>query len=235
MLKKKYVMPAIIASTVLATNGVLTTAAHADHHKNGGKENMAQEEKARAGKDGKGHDKYADGQSMEEYGENVQGALNDAWLDGKLETALLFNERLDSFAIDTRVKNGVVHLTGTVDSDIHRRLAEDIAQSVDGIEGVENRLKVDKKMAHGEKTAKKSDESFRDGVANATLTARIKSELLVNSDTSGLSINVDSRNESVTLSGTVNSKKEKKVAERIAREAAGERDVENDLTVERNS
>ena len=70
-------------------------------------------------------------------------AVRDAWLDGKLESAILFNEHLNSFAIDTRVEHATAYLTGTVESDIDRELAGEVARSVEGISEVKNELNVD--------------------------------------------------------------------------------------------
>ncbi|ODN66645.1 hypothetical protein A9E74_01595 [Methylophaga muralis] len=43
-----------------------------------------------------------------------QGEAKDAWLDGKLETALLLNTQLNNFNIDTDIDNGVAVLSGQV-------------------------------------------------------------------------------------------------------------------------
>lgn len=178
-----------------------------------------------------------DGKTMEQRADDAQHAIKDAWLDGKLETALLLNEHLNSFAIDTVVKNRVAVLSGTVESDIDRDLAGEIAKSVDGIQHVKNMLDVDKQKAMQSKEDADSDtrSGFKRGVANATLTARIKSELLVNSNTAGLSINVDSKDGHVTLSGDVESDEEKELAEKIAENANGSQSVDNQLTVTSSS
>jgi hypothetical protein len=39
--------------------------------------------------------------TMEQRTGQAQSAIKDAWLHGKLETALLFNEYLNSFAINS--------------------------------------------------------------------------------------------------------------------------------------
>ena len=69
----------------------------------------------------------------------------------------------------------------------------------------------------------------------ATLTARIKSELLFNGETSGLAINVDSDGGEVTLSGKVESDAERELAEQIAANVEGAQSVENRLTVSSGS
>ena len=53
------------------------------------------------------------------YAENTwKDTSKDAWLDGKAESTLLFNTNLNSFDINTDVKNGVVILTGKVESGV---------------------------------------------------------------------------------------------------------------------
>lgn len=172
--------------------------------------------------------------TMEQRSEAAQAAIHDAWLHGKLETALLFNEHLNSFDINTDVKGGTAYLRGAVESDIDRDLAEEIAKSIKGVNKVENDLEVDKTKAQMARNDEKSIErqGFRQDVLNATLTARIKSKLLVNNNTGGLSIDVDSREGVVTLTGTVDSEQEKELATRIAANTEGTKSVNDQLTVE---
>lgn len=165
--------------------------------------------------------------------ENAAVAVKDAWLDGKLESAFLFNEHLNSFAIDTEVNNRIAYLTGNVESDIDKDLAGEIALSVDGITDVRNQLTIDpaEVKAYRENEAYTERDSFRRTVMNATLTARVKSQLLLNDNTSGLKINVDSKNGDVTLSGTVASAAEKELAGAIADNTDGATTVHNMLVV----
>jgi len=158
----------------------------------------------------------------------------DAWLDGKLESALLFNSELNSFDIDTKVKSGTAYLSGAVESEIDKELAGEVAKSVDGIDKVENQLTIDTQaVAKAEKSESWQQQSaWRQTVSNATLTATIKSKLLLNEHTDGLDINVDSMNGVVTLSGTVNSDEESALAEQIAENAEGSSDVNNRLIVD---
>ena len=53
----------------------------------------------------------------------------DAWIDGKAETVLLMNTNLNNFDINTDVKNGKVMLTGKVNSDVDKELAEELVLS----------------------------------------------------------------------------------------------------------
>lgn len=171
--------------------------------------------------------------SMEQHSEESQSAVKDAWLHGKLESALLFNEHLNSFDIDTDVKNGTAYLRGAVESDIDRDLAGEIAKSITGVTKVENELVVDKaKAAMAKDTdAAKERHGFRQSVSNATLTARIKSTLLMNDNTGGMAINVDSKQGVVTLSGEVKSDEEKDLAIRLASNTSGATSVNDQLVV----
>lgn len=164
---------------------------------------------------------------------HAEAAVKDAWLDGKLESAFLFNEHLNAFEIDTEVKNRVAYLSGHVESAIDKDLAGEIAMSVDGITSVRNELTLDpaKVKAYREADTYTERNSFRDTVMNATLTARIKSQLLLNDNTSGLDINVDSNNGDVTLSGKVASAAEKELAGAIADNTDGATAVHNRLIV----
>jgi osmotically-inducible protein OsmY len=171
--------------------------------------------------------------SMEQHSEEGQSAVKDAWLHGKLESALLFNEHLNSFDIDTDVKNGTAYLRGAVESDIDSDLAGEIAKSITGITNVENELVVDKaKAAMAKDTdAAKERHGFKQSVLNATLTARIKSTLLMNNNTGGMAINVDSKQGVVTLSGEVKSDQEKDLAIRLASNTSGATSVNDQLVV----
>ncbi|MGH8193686.1 MAG: BON domain-containing protein [Woeseiaceae bacterium] len=79
---------------------------------------------------------------------------------------------------------------------------------------------------------KGADETgIKQSILYATLTARVKSELLVNQNTDGLAINVDSHNGAVTLSGEVSTSTERVLAERIASNVNGTESVSNRLVV----
>ncbi|MEQ9562172.1 MAG: BON domain-containing protein [Woeseiaceae bacterium] len=172
--------------------------------------------------------------TMEQRTEQAQTAIKDAWLQGKLESALLFNEYLNSFAINTEVNNGVASLRGTVESDIDRDLAGEIAESIEGVTKVNNELQVDKAKTQAAKNSKdaKQREGFKQSVLNATLTARVKTQLLMNGNTSGTAINVDTKDGVVTLSGVVESDQERELAVRIASNTNGTRSVNDQLMVE---
>jgi hyperosmotically inducible protein len=167
--------------------------------------------------------------------------LKDAWLDGKIETALLVNRHLNNFTIDTDVKKGKAYLSGTVTSEIDRELAYEIAKGIEGVTSVDNDIIVKKPEEMSDKlhlTHKhQSDKSRSFGVwyDDVTTTASIKTELLTNSETSGLDVNVDTAFGVVTINGVVESEKEKDLIEKIAENTPGVKKVEIEIEVDSNS
>lgn len=170
---------------------------------------------------------------MSEHQAAFKAEVKDAWLQGKLETALLFNPHLNPFTINTEVKSGKAYLNGFVESDIDADLAGEIAKSIEGIKDVENDLQVDKAKASAAREDEDyaSRQGFRQAVMDATLSASVNTQLLLNSNTSGTSIDVDTENGVVTLSGEVASDEERQLAEMIAKNTDGTRSVKNKLTI----
>jgi osmotically-inducible protein OsmY len=159
------------------------------------------------------------------------GAAHDAWLAGKVEMAYTLNTELSPFEIDTHVDNGMVTLKGTVDSDVERDLAEQIAQGVDGVESVSNELRVEMQK-EGAAASRNEHRDFPSWFDDATTTAAVKSRLIANSNTKGLQIDVDTRNDVVTLSGRVATGEQKELAEQIASNTRDVDSVRNLLVVD---
>ena len=69
-------------------------------------------------------------------------AMDDAAISTKVRAAIVAERDLSVFKIDVDTKQGVVMLTGTVDSEAQRTRAEDVARSVQGVQSVDNQLTV---------------------------------------------------------------------------------------------
>jgi osmotically-inducible protein OsmY len=129
------------------------------------------------------------------------------------------------------VKNGVVTLSGDVESEIDKELAEAIAKGTDGVTEVHNELQVNAGSRDANQQQAGDARDFGDFVDDATITARVKYALLENGSTDGLSIDVDTMNREVTLSGEVDSDQQKQLAERIAENVDGVAGVKSELRV----
>jgi Predicted periplasmic or secreted lipoprotein len=141
-----------------------------------------------------------------------EGESRDAWIDGKLEAAYLFNTELNNFKIGTTVSAGHVTLDGHVPSETHRQLAEEIAQNLDGVNGVTNNLAI----GEGDYGWGEKERNFRTRFFDLTTTTRLKSAYAINDELSATDINIDTKDGVVTLSGEVKSNAAKQLAEEIA-------------------
>ena len=97
------------------------------------------------------------------------------------------------------------------------------------------KLVVDPEQArHAADEAKPAAErrNFGSWVDDATTTAAVKSQLIRNNNTKGLQIDVDTRDDVVTLSGRVATAEEKALAEEITRHTSDVADVRNNLVVD---
>jgi osmotically-inducible protein OsmY len=143
------------------------------------------------------------------------------------------NRHLNPFAINTDVENGMVHLTGMVESDIDRDLAGEIAKGIDGVIDVTNDLTVAEgtRQSAAAKSGTDSKQPFGAWVHDATTTAVVKSKLIANSNTKGLQIGVETQDDVVTLSGEVSSDETKQLAEELARNTGNVADVHNQLVI----
>ena len=154
---------------------------------------------------------------------------SDGWIDTRLETVYLFNPNLNNFTIDTDVKDGVVTLSGTVQSDIDKDLAGEIAKSLDGVESVNNELLIGEQPATAQ--ADDASDGFVQKVTDATTTAKVKARLIANDNVAASDIDVDTVESVVHLKGTVESGTLKQLAEFIARNTSGVESVVNELEV----
>jgi hyperosmotically inducible protein len=167
--------------------------------------------------------------------DTFEAGAKDAWITGKIETLYTLNRHLNPFSINTDVDNGMVRLSGTVDSSIDRDLAGELAKGVDGVVDVKNELKIDQKAAQVASTKAANhdgDRSFGVWVDDVTTTAAVKSKLIADPNTQGIKIDVDTRGDVVTLSGRVSSAEEKQLAEQIALNTGDVKNVRNQLVVD---
>ncbi|AGP82288.1 hypothetical protein I533_11620 [Alteromonas mediterranea MED64] len=158
----------------------------------------------------------------------------DAWIDGKAEATLLFNGNLDSFDINTDVKNGNVVLTGKVENSVDKKLAEELVANIDGVTSVDNKLTVVADNDMHQEMSDDMEDTVDEGtneLTDAKIATVIKTRLLMDTDISGFDIDVDVENGVVTLTGEVDSDAERDLAIEIAKNASDVKDVESDLRV----
>lgn len=162
-------------------------------------------------------------------GQQARRAFSDGVRQGKLETALMFSERLSPFKIATEVHGSHAVLTGEVARDVEKELAGVIAQGVDGIEQVDNRLVVDRAATRRDP---ETDQGLRGWVQDAGITAEVKAEFFANREINQYTIDISTKRGVVTLEGEVESRIAKDLAEQIVLRAERVNGVKNRLRIE---
>jgi hyperosmotically inducible protein len=178
-------------------------------------------------------------------------AIKDGWLVMKIHSEFVDEDVLDGSNIDVDVKNGVVTLQGTVPSEAARARAIQSAKNNDGVKSVTDQLRVaapgsdkmakaddkmekagDKMDKAGDKTAsaaKKSGRAVDDGWIKSKIYAQYLTDWNTVLDDSD--IDIDVKNNMVTLNGTVKSNEAKAKAVSIAKATEGVKGVKDNLRV----
>lgn len=159
--------------------------------------------------------------------ETPQSDVSNARMEGSVATAFALNRHLNSDPIQVRVQGRTAILTGSVENGVNRDLAGQVALSIDGIDEIDNQLTVDSEVSPSD--AERT--SLANSLNDATTTATVKSKLLWNRHTQGLDIDVQTKNNVVTLSGKADSEAARELAERLAENTQGVLEVRNQIGV----
>ena len=142
----------------------------------------------------------------------------DSGITSVIQASLEANDKVKARQVEVQTREGVVYLTGVVDTEEARREAGRVAWRTEGVDGVVNDLTV------GERT-------IGSWVDDVMISSKVKSKLIANSEIKAGDIDVSSSQGVVTLIGRVSSETIKSTAERIARDTKGVKDVHNELLV----
>jgi hyperosmotically inducible periplasmic protein len=159
-------------------------------------------------------------------------AETDPGITTAVKSRLAADDTVKARSIDVDTQNGAVTLTGEVRSAAEEAQALQIARGTDGVTSVVDQLTVVPEAAST--TGLPSGSEIGAAANDVTITATVKSKLLADPDTSGLRIEVDTKDRMVTLSGEVKSAAEKTEALQIARDTDGVVSVTDRLTVRAN-
>lgn len=121
--------------------------------------------------------------------------------------------------LTVQVARQVVTLEGTVDSPAQKRAAEDVALQVPGVQNLVSQLVV----ADGQAAPESSDER---------LARRVEFELYSTKAVSLKTVQIRSQDGTVVLSGSVPSRAEKLLAEKVAQSVDGVKKVVNNLSAQ---
>ena len=144
----------------------------------------------------------------------------DSGITSVIQASLEANDKVKARQVEVETREGVVFLTGVVDTEESRREAGRVSWRTEGVRGVVNDLTV------GERTV-------GSWVDDVMISSKVKSKLIANSEIQSGYIDVSSSQGVVTLIGRVRSEQMKSDAERIARGTKGVVNVNNELLVGR--
>lgn len=140
--------------------------------------------------------------------------------DDKIEDAFknsyVYKTQLRNSDVSIDAKNGVAILKGKVENEDQRRLAQDTAQGLPGVDRVDNQLRV----------TNEPKESSDEWIA-----LKVRGAMLFHRNVSATDTHVTVRDGVVTLTGTAASDAEKDLASEYAKDIKGVQRVDNQLRV----
>ncbi len=148
---------------------------------------------------------------------SLRATETDDRIESSAKQSYVFKTYLAEDSIKTQSKNGMVTLTGTVATDAHKSLAQDTVESLPGVTGVDNRLKV-----KGENPTEHSD---------TWIGMKVKSALLFHRNVSASKTTVNVKDGVVTLTGEASSMAQKELVTEYAKDIDNVKEVKNQMTV----
>ncbi len=158
-------------------------------------------------------------------------ASSDMGVTAKVKAKFAADDVVKSSQIDVATKNGIVTLTGNVDSAGAKNRALELARGTSGATSVVDMISAREASGNGDAPA--TDRTLGEAIDDAGITVDVKSRLLDDPQVKGLGIDVDTREGVVFLTGSVGSDAERQKAIQLARDAKGVRDVQANLTLQK--
>ena len=148
---------------------------------------------------------------------SVHATETDDRVESSFKKTYVYKTYLKDEHIKISSKNGVVTLSGMVENETHKPMAQDVAEALPGVKSVDNRIEV-----QGEHPAENSD---------TWIGMKVKSALLYHRNVSGTKTEVFVKDGVVTLKGEAATQAQKELTTEYAKDVAGVKDVSNEMTV----
>lgn len=133
---------------------------------------------------------------------------NDSTITTNVKSALVKDPNVNALSVDVDTLEGVVILTGVIETENSAKRAVEIAQKIPGVRKVKNNLQV------GQKT-------WGQTLDDKVIGSKIKAKLINEPGIRSFNIDVDVNNGIVTLTGLVEYRHQKNRAIEIARTTSG--------------
>ena len=146
---------------------------------------------------------------------------SDANVTASVKSALISNDATKARQINVETQNGVVQLSGFVDSTAAKSAAETTAKNVEGVKQVENKLLI-----------RDASRSTGQAVDDTVIAAKVKGEIAGKTGLGNATdVNVEVNSGVVELSGFVETADQKAKAADLARSINGVKDVRNNISL----
>jgi hyperosmotically inducible periplasmic protein len=154
----------------------------------------------------------------------VKDSTQDAATTSRVRTALLLSKNASPFEINVQTTQAEVTLTGQVPSEQVKAVASAIALDTSGVKEVHNNLGINPSTARNPETA-----GLGERVADLEIKTLVSEALAQNAELAEKHIATDVKNQTVTLSGTVETVAQKNQADHIAWQVTGVNGVTDNL------
>ena len=150
---------------------------------------------------------------------------SDKWLSMRVKTALLYHRSVNGHKTEVHVKDGHVTLKGEAANQAQKELTTETVKDVVGVKGVDNEMTV-------EKTPEKPDQTLGESIDDSSITAQVKSSLLLHRSTGVLRTKVETMDGVVTLSGHARNAAERDLVTKLVMDINGVKSVVNNMAIE---
>jgi hyperosmotically inducible protein len=168
--------------------------------------------------------------------------VTDGAVTTAVKTRLMKDKVARASSIDVDTKDGVVTIAGAVPSEADKLRLGHLVEKTTGVKGVENDLTVSAVATTGRADKGETKIVIKDDatpkakkagqvVADASVTTAVKSRLMTDEVARGTSIDVDTKQGVVTITGTVPTAADKTRIGALVSKTTGVKRVDNQLTV----
>ena len=150
----------------------------------------------------------------------MEEVMDNTALQAKVKTKLMTEDIIGGTAVNLETEDGVVQLGGFVDDEAHAKRAGEIVAGVEGVRKVDNQLHI-----------KSGDRTAGQAIDDGMITTKVKAKLAEADLGTAASVNVDTYNGVVLLTGFVDTAETKSLAEKYVSEQDDVKDVINGIYV----
>lgn len=159
---------------------------------------------------------------MDAFTQNLSQPLDDSAMTVKIKAKIAAEKSLSVFKVGVETTNGIVTLTGNVNSDADASKVIEIAESIDGVKDVDA----------SQLTITQSTQPLTDVAITAKVKGLyIKEKLIGEKDIAALGINVETNNGVVYLTGSADNQQQIRNAIKIAQSVSGVKKVDSRIEI----